>query len=78
MSISVYIIPSTLEGTSWQLKFNYIMFFSPEVLIYIFGKNAACGQQSTLSHLYEIQSKIVNRVKTVKNSLKPSKLVKNG
>ena len=38
-------------------------------------KNAAYGQQSTLSPLYEIQSKTVNRVK---NGQKQCKTVKIG
>ena len=41
-------------------------------------KNAEYGQQSTLSHMYEIQSKTVNRVKNSPIQLKLSKLVKNG
>ena len=40
-------------------------------------KNAAYGQQSTLSHLNEIQSKTVNMVKNGQKQFKPSKLVKN-
>ena len=58
----------------WKIKKTYVGCIFVNIPR-LGGKNAANGQQSTLLHLYEMQSKTVNRVK---NSQKQFKVIKIG